>query len=295
MSTQGDKLKAIADAIRAKEGSSDPIPANDFPARILSIQSGADTSDATATAGDILYGKTAYVADGKVAGTILSKGTGDLSISGPTITVPAGYYPAQVSKSVPDSEQSPPTIGYSASGLVKASYSQSEGYVPEGVKSNTYQLPVQGAQTITPGTTSKTIDAGKFLTGTQTIQGDANLVADNIKSGISIFDVVGTYKGSSIETVEVNFIYTASYITRVFYSGLLSSGEISEVDTEISETSTIKVPRNTHIFICAQNRDYPPNVPPGGYSGGIERSYADTRNGAFLFWISGTGSIEIED
>ena len=32
MSTQGDKLKAIADAIRAKEGSSAPIAANDFPA-----------------------------------------------------------------------------------------------------------------------------------------------------------------------------------------------------------------------------------------------------------------------
>ena len=38
MSTQGDKLKAIADAIRAKEGSSDPIAANDFPARIAATQ-----------------------------------------------------------------------------------------------------------------------------------------------------------------------------------------------------------------------------------------------------------------
>ena len=40
MSTQGDKLKAIADAIRAKEGSSDPIVANDFPARIAAIETG---------------------------------------------------------------------------------------------------------------------------------------------------------------------------------------------------------------------------------------------------------------
>lgn len=40
MSTQGDKLKAVADAIRAKEGSSAPIAANDFPARIAAIETG---------------------------------------------------------------------------------------------------------------------------------------------------------------------------------------------------------------------------------------------------------------
>lgn len=40
MSTQEDKLKAIADAIREKEGSADPIPAGDFPERIRAIQSG---------------------------------------------------------------------------------------------------------------------------------------------------------------------------------------------------------------------------------------------------------------
>lgn len=295
MSTQGDKLKAIADAIRAKDGSSDPIPANDFPARIAAIQTGTDTSDATAAAGDILAGKTAYGASGKLTGTIPSKDEGDLTVGGPTVTVPAGHYPAQVSKSVASAEQATPAISVSSGGLITATAQQAAGYVPAGSKSAAQQLAVQGAQTITPGTADKTIAEGRYLTGAQTIKGDSNLVAGNIKSGVSIFGVVGTHKGSSIETVDVNFTYTASYITRVFYSELSSSGEISEVDKEISETCTIKVPRNTHVFICAQNRDYPPSIPPGGYTGGIERSYADTRNGAFLFWISGEGSIEIED
>lgn len=40
MSTQEIKLKAIADAIRAKDGTTEPIVANDFPARILAIQTG---------------------------------------------------------------------------------------------------------------------------------------------------------------------------------------------------------------------------------------------------------------
>lgn len=40
MSAQGDKLKAIADAIREKDGTTEPIAANDFPERIRAIQTG---------------------------------------------------------------------------------------------------------------------------------------------------------------------------------------------------------------------------------------------------------------
>ncbi|MBQ6804563.1 MAG: hypothetical protein IJP04_07905 [Clostridia bacterium] len=60
----------------------------------------------------------------------------------------------------------------------------------------TGNIPSQAAQTITPGTADKTIAAGKYLSGTQTIKGDANLVAGNIKSGVSIFGVAGSYEGS---------------------------------------------------------------------------------------------------
>lgn len=50
----------------------------------------------------------------------------------------------------------------------------------------------QGAQTITPGTSDKTIASGKYLSGTQTIKGDANLKAENIAKGVSIFGVAGS-------------------------------------------------------------------------------------------------------
>lgn len=73
MSTQGDKLKAIADAIRAKEGSSDPIAANDFPARIAAIETGTQLPTLTnpGTAADMARGKQLIDQNGEiVTGTV---------------------------------------------------------------------------------------------------------------------------------------------------------------------------------------------------------------------------------
>lgn len=53
----------------------------------------------------------------------------------------------------------------------------------------------KSAATYIPKTTDQSIASGQYLSGTQTIKGDANLVAGNIKSGVSIFGVTGTYAG----------------------------------------------------------------------------------------------------
>ena len=53
----------------------------------------------------------------------------------------------------------------------------------------------KSAATYIPKTTDQSIASGQYLSGTQTIKGDANLVAGNIKSGVSIFGVAGTYAG----------------------------------------------------------------------------------------------------
>lgn len=54
----------------------------------------------------------------------------------------------------------------------------------------------KSATTYTPGISDQTIASDQYLNGVQTIKGDSNLVAGNIKSGVSIFGVSGSYAGS---------------------------------------------------------------------------------------------------
>ena len=52
-------------------------------------------------------------------------------------------------------------------------------------------IPRKAAAAYTPGTSDQVLAAGQYLEGAQSIKGDVNLVAGNIRSGASIFGVTG--------------------------------------------------------------------------------------------------------
>ena len=171
-----------------------------------------DTSDATLDSGSkMLNGYTAYANGTKITGDIPSKTSSDLSASGATVTVPAGHYASQATKSVASGAVTAPDTITGTSATVSTGTNTltlsktvsvtpdvtTAGYVSSGTAGNssvslTASVTTKAAATITPGTTDQEIASGTYLTGKQTIKGDSDLIAANIVAGKTIFNVAGT-------------------------------------------------------------------------------------------------------
>lgn len=190
----------------------------DCPAVDIPIQNSSekarfvDTSDATLSSGSqMLDGVTSYADGVKVTGSIPSKSSSDLTVSGATVTVPAGNYASQATKSVASGTATAPSSISGTSATVSTGTNTltlsktisvtpqitTAGYINSGTAGNasvslTASVTTKAAATITPGTTAQEIAAGTYLTGKQTIAGDSNLVGSRIVAPYSIFGVTGT-------------------------------------------------------------------------------------------------------
>ncbi len=134
--------------------------------------------------------------------------TGDKMVSGTTILGVSGTIPTLTTAAYNNASNTVAYANATTSSFGAYSYNDTTKYLYLGIPANTYTgnnkfvrvsesemakaLPNKTAATYTPGTSNQTISAGQWLSGAQTIKGDANLKAENIKCGVTIFGVKGT-------------------------------------------------------------------------------------------------------
>lgn len=126
------------------------------------------------------------------------------------------------------------------------------GVVTVGAIPSTYVKPTttKSATTYTPTTSNQTIAAGTYCSGAQTIKGDSNLVAGNIKSGVSIFGVTGSYEGSGGGSGGGGSAETCTVIITPAGSSTVSYVHNGQIITEtISSTRNLTATKNSIIAI----------------------------------------------
>lgn len=162
-----------------------------------------------------------------VGSGIAQNDSDDLTASGATVTVPAGYYAAQASKSVATGSVTAPTSISGTTATVSTGSNTltltktvsvtprvtTAGYVSAGTAGNasvslTANVTTKAAATITPTKSTQTIASGTYLTGTQTIAAipaayqdvtGVTAAAGDVVSGKSIVDASGnTVNGSLV-------------------------------------------------------------------------------------------------
>ena len=239
----------------------------------------------TAAAGDIRTGKVSVDKDGEpLTGTLVDNGSWSSSglAAGASVTIPAGIHDGTgkvTAKSLAD--QTPGNLA--AAKMLSGVYGYSNGAKVTG------NIASMGAQTVTPGNSAKTVScSGKYMTGNVTVSAVANLTAANIKKGVTVGGVKGTWEGYVVEATDLynngvigSYGLTANSTKTVFNSNSISWYNASALNT----TKPINLTGYTGIKIILAN-DSTSNIKT---SGNFALRYSSDNGVVTLGSVSGVG------
>lgn len=141
----------------------------------------ADTSDANATAAEILATKTAYVAGSKITGSMPNRGavTGTISTKTQQYTIQNGYHDGSGKVSISSTEQAK---------IIATNIRQGVSILGvEGTMSGSEDVHAQ-TKTVTPSTTAQTVtpDTGYNYLTQVTVNAIPYVETDNASGGITV-------------------------------------------------------------------------------------------------------------
>jgi hypothetical protein len=249
INADGTKVTGSIPTVKATlSGDTVTVPAGYIATKQTFTVDAPELPNTTVTAADLRSGVTAINGNGEVVTGTMPNG----SIQTPTVTFnndeitfevtvkgSKGYYDSAISKkftldATTAMESAVPELSLNFLGI-----SGGEGdkacvvldmstYTPGYLKSSwtleeSNTIPAVPYTVYTPGTEDQSIGSDQWINGAQVIKGDSNLVAGNIKKGITIFNVTGTLEAESPELPEVSI--TADKLL-TGYTALDSNGNV---------------------------------------------------------------------
>ena len=112
----------------------------------------SNTTDATATASEILYGQTAYVNKNKITGEMVNNGavTGTITTKAGAYTIPIGYHDGSGTVSISSTEQGKIVAGNIKNGVTILGVEGTYSGATINVESNKNVTPSSSQQVVTP-------------------------------------------------------------------------------------------------------------------------------------------------